>query len=136
MALCNALFNDFFFKFKIKAQLGDYDLALIHMQLRCSLEEKNDISDNLKDLEQMIEHMLIRKGASVCENLNKENIATFLASCVPTESFEELREKLNFDEDPVSSFFILIWIILKLPPNSTISAVNLSSWQNVGAILI
>ena len=117
MALCNALFNVFFFKFKIKAQLGDYDLHLIHMQLRCSLEEKNDISDNLKDLEQMIEHMLIRKGASVCENLNKENIATFLVSCIPTESFEELREKLNFDEDPVSSFFILIWFVLKSPPN-------------------
>ena len=48
------------------------------MQLRCSLEEKNDISDDLKDLEQMIEHMLIRKDENMCENLNKENIAIFL----------------------------------------------------------
>jgi hypothetical protein len=87
------------------------------MQLRCSLEEKNDISDDLKDLEQMIEHLLIRKDENMCENLNKENIATFLASCIPTESFEELREKLNYDEDPVGLFYIidfyLFWIILK-----------------------
>jgi hypothetical protein len=54
----------------------------------------------------MIEHMLIRKDENICKNLNKENIASFLASCIPTETFEEPNEKINYDEDPVRIFYI------------------------------
>ena len=54
----------------------------------------------------MIEHMLIRKDENICKNLNKENVVSFLASCIPTETFEELNDKINYDEDPVGIFYI------------------------------
>jgi len=53
----------------------------------------------------MIEHMLDRKDETICKGLNKENIAHFLASCIPIESYEELKQKADLYEDPVKILF-------------------------------
>ena len=81
-------------------QFKDYNETKILNEMNGLILNKDDLPNNPMHIKTMVQYMLARKHEELYNQINANNVASFLIRFIPNEPIEEIRRKANLS-DPV-----------------------------------